>query len=624
MLMSPGLRRSVAALVITAGLATSALADATIGLIELDGKIKDRQPAKGAFAGFGGGKHAALHMSQLLKAFDDAAADAKLKGIVIRIRDAEISRSNIDELGRAMERFRKAGKKIHIFAENYGPSEIMLGCKADEVVIQAGGGVMLPGVYMEEMFLGDMFRWVGIQPDFVQIGDYKGASETMANAKPSKAWDENINGLLDSMYADMRGRLQNGRKLDDAGVDKALEAAWMASDTDAKKVGLVDTIIDLPELENHLAKSYGTSIVWDDEIVASGSDDMAKAMANPFMMFTKLMEKPSYEPKRDTIAVLHIDGAIVDGESESGGFMGGERSVGSRTLRRALDDIETNDKIKGLIVRIDSPGGSAIASEMIWQGIHRVAKGSGVGESKIAPKPVFVSVGGMAASGGYYCLVAGDKVYVNPSSIVGSIGVVGGKMALGGVMEKLHINTVGRARGPRAGMFSMSAPWTEQERALVRTKMTETYDLFTSRVSQGRSGIDLSKTAEGRLFTGKRAVELKMADAVGSLEDATTDLAAKLNLQQGKFDVMDYPAPRSLAEVLEDTFGRFAGSDASAPRITGPGLGAISALSIIENTAVEVLGARHAANISSSLRAVMQLRKEPVILASPRVLLWNW
>jgi len=613
-----------ACLVFAAGLASPVFAgQPTIGYIELDGKITARRPHASPFMLGGNG---AMHMSQLRDAFKKAAGKADLKGIVIRLKDAELTRSNIDELGKVMDEFRASGKKIHVYSENYGTPELLLACHADDVMIEAGGGVMVPGIYVEEMYLADMLRWVGITPDFVQVGDYKGASEMMANAKPSEAWNQNINALLDSMYASMRATIAKGRKMSTQQVDGALETAWMASDTDAKRVGLVDSIVDLADLDQHLQTVYGETPEWESDLIADPHKNFAAEMSNPFKMFSKLMEKPNYEPRRDTIAVLHIDGAIVDGESTGGGLMGGEGSVGSRTLRRALQDIESNDKIKGLVVRIDSPGGSAIASEVIWQGLKRISAGSKVGAEVHAPKPVFVSVGDMAASGGFYCLVAGDRVYVNQSSIVGSIGVVGGKMTLAGVMEKLKINTVSRARGPRAAMFASMSPWSEAEKAMVRQKMTETYNLFTKRVTSGRPGIELAQTAEGRLFTGARAVELKMADQVGTLDDAIGDLAMKIGLKDGGYDVMDYPAPKSIQEVIEDLMGNF-GASAHAPgvssMIAGPGLGA-GVVSTIRATAIELMGPAAGRQIGASLDAMLQMRREPVILTSPRVLMFGW
>lgn len=603
-------RACAAALVAVAGLAALALpaaasaADLKAGWIEIDGAVSDRRSDMASL--FGGSKGPVLR--DLLAGLDKAAADPAIRAVVLRLKDAQMSAAHAEELSAGMRRLREAGKKVHVYSETYGPTELRIGAAADDIIIQSGGAVMLPGVFMEELYLADMFKWAGIQPDFVQVGDYKGASEMFANAKPSKAWDENINGLLDSMYANLRSTLKAGRGLSDEQLDKAMATGWMASDKDAKAVGLVTSIIDMPEIDAHVSRisggAPGAEVDWAFDLVPAASK---LDTSNPFTLLSAIMKKPDHSPKRETIAVLHIDGPIIDGESGGGGLFGGGGGVGSRTVRNALRDIEDNDLIKGLVVRIDSPGGSAIASEIIWQGVRRVsAKG----------KPVYVSVGGMAASGGYYILVAGDRVWVNPSSIVGSIGVVGGKLSFGPLMEKVHINTVVRARGPAADMFSMSKPWTDTQRAMVRQKMTETYDQFTSRVTAGRKGIDLARTAEGRLFTGQRAIELKMADEIGGLEDAVKAMASAKGLNAGAFDVMDYPPPRGLEEILSDFMG------ASGPRvasgITGPGIN--GELAGVVKAAV---GPAAFGVLSDAATALMQMRREPVLLVSPRVLIFR-
>lgn len=588
--------------VMSLGSAAALAADgkhAHIGVIELEGAIKDRSPQKdGGLFSMGG--NTADGLRDIVGALRKAAADDNLGGVLIQLRDAELSRTHIEELGAAMKSLRAAGKRVHVFSENYGPAELALGSFADEVLVQSGGGVTLPGMYMEEMFLADALKWIGVTPDFVQIGDYKGAEEMYANSKPSKAWNENIDALLDSLYGTMRAELKAGRKMNDAQLDEAMKTLWMGSDTDAVKTGVVDASIDLLALEDHLKKAYGKDIEWNSDLLPSHDSDVDAS--NPFAMMASLMKKPDYSPKRQTIGVLHIDGQIIDGDSTDGGLFGGSQSVGSRTIRRTLKELEDNDLIKGVIVRIDSPGGSAIASEVIWQGVRRVA----------AKKPVWVSIGSMAASGGYYIAVAGDKIYLNPSSIVGSIGVVGGKLALSGVMDKVHVNVVGRARGPRAGMMSSMSPWTEEQRGLVRAKMKETYDLFTKRVTSGREGIELGKTAEGRLFIGQKAIDLRMADKIGTLPEAIDDLAAKLSMSQDSYDVMDFPAPKSLQEVLQDALGGFS---AKAPGVSGAAaLGQVDALG-------QVTFGQSWGQVRTHLSALMQLRSEPVLLISPSVLI---
>jgi protease IV len=576
---------------------------ATVGLIELEGTLSDRSTEMG---GLFGGEKSAMTLRSLVSALQQVAARDDLDGLMIRLKDAKFNTSQIEELGAALKAVRASGKKVHLYAYGYDNAELILGSYVDEVIVQKGGAVSLPGMHMEEMFLADTLAWAGAKADFVQVGDYKGASEMMVNSKPSPQWEQNINGLLDGLYSRIRAQIKAGRKMDDAALDAAMSDAFFGMAEQAKKSGLIDSIVDLPELTPHLKASYGKPIVWEDDLVASGSGPSFDP-SNPLAILQMFSSKPERKPTRDTIAVVHIDGAIVDGDSTGGGPFGGEASVGSLTIRRALSSIEDSKHVKGVIVRISSPGGSAIASEVIWQGLQRLREKG---------KPVWISVGSMAASGGYYILAAGDQVYVNPSSIVGSIGVVGGKIALGGVAEKLKVNIVERNRGPRAGMMSSMSVWTDQERALVRQRMTETYDLFTSRVTAGRKGIDLSKTAEGRLFTGEQAIGLKMADKLGGLDVALADLQAKLGLEKGEFDIFDYPAPRSFEEMIQEALGM------AKARVAAPAAGS-GLIAEVAGTAREVLGPVAFEQLRQQMAGLWQLRSEPVVLISPRALIFR-
>lgn len=563
-----------------------------IAWIDLEGSPKDR-PSE--LAWLMGSVEPTLR--ETIEALRALATDAECRGAVIRLKDAELTPAQVEEIGAAIASVRKAGKKVHIFSESYGNTGLMLAAHADEVILQSGGEVSMPGLYMEEMFLADTLAWAGVKADFVQIGDFKGAAEQLARSAPSEAWEENINQLLDQMYTRLREPIMKGRNLTGEQLDKAMLAAWMADGSEAIKAGLIDSQVDLPRLSAHLGEEYGGSVTISKREI--GSKGTSVDATNPFAMMAALTKEPKHKPTKPTIAVLHIDGQIVDGDS-SAGF--GGQSVGSRTIRNALEDILAEDLIKGVVVRIDSPGGSAVASEIMWQGVRRVAE----------KKPVWVSVGGMAASGGYYLAVAGDRVYVNPSSIVGSIGVVGGKLAMQGLYDKLKMNVVGRGRGPRAAMLDSSQPWNAEDRALVAGKMKGTYDLFARRVTAGRKGIDLSRTAEGRLFTGTVAIDLKMADKIGGLEVALADMADSLSLKD--YAVMDYPGPKSLSEVLEDALSGFI----AAPAVASPPM-----TEQMFGVAREALGPRAWKQLSPQLKALLTLRDEPVILVAPRALIWK-
>lgn len=594
-------RRPLAALLATTlalACAPMALAQKTVAWFEMKGAVTDRAPELASLFGAGDG----MTLRGVVAAIERAGDDRDVAALVVRMSDFNANLAQVFEIGRAIEDARKRGKTVHAFTEIYGPTELMLASFCDDVIVQKGGAVMFPGLYMEEMFLADTLAWVGAKADFVQIGDYKGASEQLANSAPSKAWDQNISQLLDSMWGAMRARLMEGRHLSADQLDKALTDAWLGDPDDAKKAGLIDAVVDRLDLPSRLESMHGDGLEY--RVTEFGEEGSALNTSNPFAIFEMLSAKPKTKATRDTIAVLHIDGPIVDGESKPASLMGGS-SVGSLTIRKALKQIEDDSLIKGLVVRIDSPGGSAIASESMWIGLRRVAE----------KKPVWVSVGGMAASGGYYCAVGGDRILLEPTSIVGSIGVVGGKIVLGGTYEKVHLNVVPRGRGPLASMMSTVSPWTEQQRALVRTTMQKTYAQFVDRVKRGRPNIDISKTAEGRLFVGKDAVAMKMADQVGGLTDAIEGLASKVSLRDGQYDVMDFPAARSLEEILGDVFGRF-GVGAAAP-LESAGLAPAAA------AAKELLGERAWLQLRQSLGAFLQMRDEPVILTAPRVLLFR-
>lgn len=561
-----------------------------VAWIEIEGELRDRPDP---FAWLSG-ENASPSLRDIVNAIDRAAADESVRGIVLRLYEPALGLTQVEEIGAALLRAEAAGRTTRVFADNFERVEVTLGAYANQSLVQAGGSVTLPGLQSEEMYLADALRWIGLEPDYVQVGAYKGAADQIAQAGPSEAWSSNIERLLDELYGAMRTSLRQGLGLSEAELDRAMSEAFLASGEHGAALGLIDGEVDAMELDLVVAEEHGEDFEWADDLVrVTGSRRIDPS--NPLLLFQALMRPPSHEPRRDTIAVLHIDGAIVDGDSAPGGLLG-EGEVGARTLRETMLELEEQDRVKGVVLRINSPGGSATASESIWQGLRALA----------SVKPVWVSVGDMAASGGYYCAVAGDRIYVNPSSIVGSIGVVGGKVALDGAMEKLRINAVTRTRGPRAGLLSVMRPWTEEEREFVRGRMTETYELFTDRVRAGRPEAEMREVGEGRLFAGAHAVELGMADEIGGLAEAIAALAAELGLEKGGYDVMDYPGPGTLDEFLSRMFDALpmAGVRAEA------GAEALRAM----------VGDDAWPGVRRALRTMALLRDERVLLVSPRVL----
>lgn len=581
---------SAAAALAAVGLPVMAGAAPSVAVLEIKGTPADMEAG---FTLLGEGGQTLLG---LIETLDTIAVDDEFSGVLIRLKDPAIGFTQIEEIGAAIQRIRDAGKRVDLFAEGYNTPELLLGSHADSVLLQKGGMVSFPGMYMEEMFLADTLDWVGVKAQLVQVGDYKGANEQMTRTSPSPEWDQNISALLDGLYGNMRSDIMTGRGMTDEQLDEAMKVAWMASGQEAIDVGLVDAEVDLPSLPDYLRQAYGEDVTWVNDPYAVRTPQLD--FSNPFALFSQLGKVSSVRVDHPTIAVLHINGTIIDGDSSTGGLFGGGSSVGSRTVRNAIEELLKEPMVKGVVVRVDSPGGSAIASEVMWQGIERLK----------AEKPVWVSVGSMAASGGYYVLSAGERVYVNPSSIVGSIGVVGGKYSMADLYDKAKIRLVERSRGPMAGLFGSSEEWSSHEIALVRDRMSQTYDLFTSRVEAGRPGIDLSKTAEGRLFVGSDAVNLNMADEIGGLDDAINALAADLGLSD--FTPVHYPAPPSFDKMLESLLGGF---------VQSPELNLSSAS--LGGVLKGLIGEDRYRAVVDSMNGITLLQREPVLLINPRTII---
>jgi protease-4 len=561
---------------------------AGVGVITISGSPAERP---GPFDWLSGEN--TLTLRSLVKGIEKAAADDGMRALVLKLDDAALSATQVEELVDAIEDAQDAGKTVYVVADGYNTTGLMLAAVADESIVHHGSPVSIPGLYMEQYYLKDMFDWVGIDASFEQVGEYKGADETYTRSEPSAEWQQNISQLLDSMYGNIRAILKDGNKMSDEELDAAMEKAFYTSAETAVELDLLDRSTNLGELEELLEDDLGADVRWTTNLIDKGAGASFDS-SNPFAIFSMLSKDPSNKPVRPTIAVVHIDGVIMDGDSSEGGLFGSQ-SVGSRTIRGVLKEIGDNDLIKGVVIRVNSPGGSATASEVIWRSVREVAD----------EKPVYVSVGNMAASGGYYIAVSGDKIFVNPSSVVGSIGVVGGKLAMEGAFNKLHVNVVGQGRGPRAELFGSSKPWDASQRAAVREMMTETYDLFTSRVEEGRSGINLDETARGRLFTGNKAIGLRMADEIGSLNDTIVSLADELEMSN--YDVLDYPGPMSFEDLME----QFTGGMVSSP-IEG-----------IERVVQSVVGPQAWPAVRQRIDGAIMLKNQPVMLMDPNILIFK-
>ncbi|MGH7214450.1 MAG: signal peptide peptidase SppA, partial [Tepidisphaeraceae bacterium] len=463
-----------------------------------------------------------------------------------------------------------------------------------DVCMLDGGQIMIPGVGIEATFAKGLLDKVGVKADYVQIGEYKGADEQFTRTEPTPELRGELNKLMDALYAQIVDGIARHRKLPADSVKQLIDEALVSART-AKARGLVDHLVDQDGLRDLLTETLGDKI---DLLHHYGQDQReAVDLSSPFGFFALFAKKPE-ETSRPAVALIYAAGTIIDGQGGEGMF--GDGFVGSDTMRQALRSATRDENIKAIVIRIDSPGGSAVASEAMWQAARRAA----------AKKPLVISIGGMAASGGYYLASAGDMVFADSTAIVGSIGVVGGKFVLKDLYDKLGLTSEAFLRGRNADLFSSNQPFNERQRKLITGWMRETYDQFTERVMTTRQGKiqDIDQVARGRIFLARDAKQLGMVDEIGGMQQAIAHAARKVDLESGEFDVKVLPAPKTLADLFtgrgdQDEF------EARLPIRPRVKIGEESILRLLSP------GARRA--LMQQVHFLQLLQERPVILASP-------
>jgi protease IV len=517
-----------------------------VAWLEIEGQLRDGPPPFRLIPTDEGPKS----LRRVIDRMAELARDKSVTGAVVYLNQPDLGMSQVDELGRAITAFRASGKRVIVFAEAYDLHTYLLATYADRITVLKNGEIGISGLSMEEMYLAGLFEKIGAKADYIQIGKFKGAEEPMTRTGPTAEWSKTIDGVLDDMYAQFIQRVATSRKKTPQEVEKFFGECWKMSADDYAKEKWVDAVVDRGMVEE-TETVFGTEFEYFDLLEKKS----AQQPESPFALMQMLTQPVPKTVARNSIAVINAQGAIGSGRSESK-FRAGlfnEASIGSQSLEEALIDAKNEPMIVGVVIRINSPGGSALASEVIWQAVRTVQEN----------KPVFISINGMAASGGYYIACAGEKIYVLPSSIVGSIGVVGGKVTFGGLYEKLGVSVFRRNRGPNADIFNSVTGFTPQQSEMLKAAMQRTYALFVDRVKSGRGAkiANVDDVAQGRLFSGKQAVENGLADKIGGLSTAVDDMAKQLNLASGSYDVIQWPRASTLAEYLNQIMTGMAAAD---------------------------------------------------------------
>lgn len=538
----------LAACLLIAGVIPAADAGKKVLRMKLDGEIAETPSEDAAVLSLltGGGKSRSLY--EWIDELDKVANDPEFAGVVMILDEPSIGLVHVEELTRSLNAVRAKGKRVLAFLDAAGNSTYPLAAAADHISLAENGDLTIVGLHAEAEYYRGLLDKLGLEMDMLHCGAYKSALEPFVRTEPSKEARENIDWLLTGIYDRWIQLMADGRKQSIDEIKAAVDQAPILG-AQALKLKLIDAVESFDEFSQRVRKEFGSDV----EVVKKykSDDGFELDMNNPFAIFQKLnemMEEAASSKEETGIAIIYLEGGITTGKS-SVDFLSGGRSVGSTTFRAAFDEATENDAIKAVVLRVNSPGGSALASDIIWKAATRCAK----------KKPLIVSMGGVAGSGGYYVAIPGDTIFAEESTITASIGVVGGKMIWKGLwQDKLGINTVEFNRGKNAGLMSTMSKWTDAERAFMMKYMDSIYEQFKGRIKTSRGERikgDLESMAGGRVFTGKQALERGLVDKIGGLQDAVRLAAKKAGLDTKDLKIHNLPREKDFADVLREIFG---------------------------------------------------------------------
>jgi len=470
-----------------------------------------------------------------------AKADPDVKGLVVRIHGLSLGLAKGYELRQAIARFRESGKKAYAFLESAENADYLVASAADEIVMPESGWLMIKGLAAEVTFYKTLFDKLGVAADWMQVGEFKSYGEPFTRTSMSPAFRKEITELLGDSYDMMAEAIakRQGIAADDA---KALIDGGPYNPAAAKAAGLINRIGYADQIEAEVAKAIGVAAVKLDPKYGKKSETVD---LSGFAGFMKMIQMLSGEgaKKADSgaakIALIYAQGAIETGKSKSSLF--GDTTMGSDTVVKHLRDAEKDKTVKAIVLRVDSPGGSALASDLIWREVVRIEK------------PIVASMSDVAASGGYYISMGADRIFAEPGTLTGSIGVTGGKFVLAGLMEKLGVATDTVTVGKNGTIFSTNHPFSDSERAAMKRLMDDTYRQFVAKAAQGRKMPfeQLEKLAGGRVYTGRQAQKLGLVDELGTLDDAIAAAKDLANIpREQATELLILPKAQGVIEAL--------------------------------------------------------------------------
>jgi len=469
------------------------------------GKFKDPWVTK--FSGQNG-----IGLTDVINAIEAAKTDDKIKGISILNDESSLGLAQYKDLRKALESFKKSGKFVWAYANTYSQKEYYLNSVANTIYINPVGDFDFKGLSSEVMFFKDFQEKSGIHMEVIRHGKYKSAVEPFLENKMSEANREQITALLNSLWSTVITDISNSRKIPVAKLNEIADGLSARTPEMAKAQRLVDIVAYEDVYHNAIKK----------QLKVTGDDDYNKISISDYTQnnITTALSNTS----DDQIAIIYAQGEIMGGE-------GDVTVIGEGSMRRSLQEARKNEDVKAIVLRIDSPGGSALTSDLIWREIEITKK----------VKPVVVSMGNYAASGGYYIACNANKIFAESNTITGSIGVFGVLPNFTPLANRLGVNTEQVETHENSANYSPFVPVDEKFRAYTLESVEHIYNTFVNRVSQGRkmTFAQVDAIAQGRVWSGSEAIKIGLVDKIGGLNDAIAEAARIAKIKS--YSTQNYP-----------------------------------------------------------------------------------
>ncbi|MEL6916248.1 MAG: signal peptide peptidase SppA [Bacteroidota bacterium] len=417
------------------------------------------------------------------------------------------------------------GKFVYAYGDFFLQKDYYLVSVADSIFLNPVGGMDFKGLSAEVLFYKDLQEKTGVKMEVIRHGKYKAAVEPYLSNEMSDANRTQISELINSLWGSMIAGISEGRNIDQESLNVIADTLGGRTPEYAKLTGLIDGAVHYDEYEGYLKNILG--IEADDELNYVELAD-----------YIKIANKKKINSGNEKIAIVYAQGEILYGE-------GSPDIIGQGIINKALRKAREDEDVQAIVLRVDSPGGSALVSDIIWREIERTKE----------IKPVVVSMGNVAASGGYYIAVGADKIFAEPTTITGSIGVFGTVPNISELAGDIGINAEQVGTNKNSVDYSLFEPMSDEFRGIVQEGIEDTYQTFLTRVSQGRniSMAEADSLAQGRVWSGTDAVRLGLVDALGGLDDAVAEAASMAGLDS--YGIKKFPKYKSGFERFMEDFG---------------------------------------------------------------------